>query len=70
VSRHDYEQSKRLSGASFYALIMAAMRVADTDNLEDMHKLHRRFGRRADWQGSWGRSFLEHVRRQEQRMGW
>jgi len=30
-----------------------------TDNLEGMHKLHRRFGRRCDWQGSWGRELLE-----------
>jgi len=29
------------------------------DNLVEMHKLHRRFGRRCDWQGSWGRELLE-----------
>jgi hypothetical protein len=29
------------------------------DNLPTMHRLHRSFGRRADWQGSWGRAFLE-----------
>lgn len=29
------------------------------DNLADMHRLHRRYGRRADWQGSWGREYIE-----------
>lgn len=28
------------------------------DNLEEMARLHRRFGRRCDWQGSWGKEFL------------
>lgn len=31
------------------------------DNLGEMKRLHRRYGRRADWQGSWGRAFIEHV---------
>lgn len=29
------------------------------DNLPEMHKLHRRYGRRADWQGSWCRELCE-----------
>lgn len=29
------------------------------DNLPEMHKLHRRYGRRADWQGSWARELCE-----------
>ena len=29
------------------------------DNLPDMHKLHRKYGRRADWQGSWCRERCE-----------
>jgi len=33
------------------------------DNLEEMGKLHRRFGRRCDWQGSWGKEFLVAERR-------
>jgi len=36
-----------------------------TDNLPEMHKLHRRYGRRCDWQGSWCREMLEHRRKQE-----
>jgi hypothetical protein len=44
------------------------------DNLEEMNKLHRRFGRRCDWQGSWGRELLRarrrRERRQERMFGW
>lgn len=31
-----------------------------TDNLPEMHRLHRKYGRRTDWQGSWGRERLEY----------
>lgn len=34
-----------------------------TDNLAEMGTLHRRFARRADWQGSWGRELLKRERR-------
>lgn len=37
------------------------------DNLEQMKKLHRRYGRWTWWQGSWSRPFLESQRRQERR---
>lgn len=29
------------------------------DNLPEMHKLHRKYGKRADWQGSWCRELCE-----------
>lgn len=29
------------------------------DNLPEMHKLHRKYGHRADWQGSWCRRLCE-----------
>lgn len=29
------------------------------DHLPDMHKLHRKYGRRCDWQGSWCRAEME-----------
>ncbi len=32
------------------------------DNLPDMHRLHRRFGRRSGWQGSWARWDVERRR--------
>lgn len=28
------------------------------DNLPEMAKLHRKYGRRCDWQGSWGKSYI------------
>jgi len=34
-----------------------------TDNFQDMTKLHRKYGRRVDWQGSWSRDWLRaHMR--------
>lgn len=41
-----------------------------TDNLKQMATLHRRYGRRVKWQGSWGRSLLEYQRGVERRRGW
>jgi spermidine synthase len=29
------------------------------DNLPEMHRLHRKYGRRTEWQGSWGRAYIE-----------
>jgi hypothetical protein len=40
------------------------------DNLPKMHRLHRRFGRRCGWQGSWSRDQLELERQQQQRSVW
>jgi len=37
------------------------------DYLEEMKKLHRRYGRWAFWQGSWSREHLEAQRRREKR---
>lgn len=33
-----------------------------SDNLPEMTRLHRKYGRRADWQGSWGRYQCEQAR--------
>ena len=33
-----------------------------TDNLPEMHKLHRKYGRRCNWQGSWCRAEHEYYR--------
>lgn len=35
------------------------------DNIEDMKILHRRYGKRTDWQGSWARDMCEDRLRQE-----
>lgn len=37
------------------------------DNLELMATLHRRYGSKVGWQGSWGKAFLKYERR---RSGW
>jgi len=37
------------------------------DNLPEMTRLHRRFGRRCNWQGSWGKDLLEYRLRCEKR---
>jgi hypothetical protein len=41
-----------------------------TDNLPLMGRLHRRYGRRVQWQGSWARELLEYHRDRERRRGW
>jgi len=38
-----------------------------TDNLKEMATLHRRFGKRAKWKGSWGKEFLQYRKRQEEK---
>jgi len=40
------------------------------DNLDEMAKLHRRYGRRVEWQGSWGRELLRRERDRGRRSGW
>jgi len=42
------------------------------DNLEEMKYLHRKYGRRTDWQGSWCRGICEQQMKKEQKMfgGW
>lgn len=40
------------------------------DNLVDMNKLHRRYGRLCDKQNSWGREILLQRRRQDRRRYW
>ena len=41
-----------------------------TDNLPEMTKLHRRFGRRCDWQESWGCGEARRYRDRNRRRGW
>lgn len=40
------------------------------DNYEDMKKLHRRFGRKADWQGSWCRGEVKRLVDQDKNWRW
>ena len=39
------------------------------DNLAEMARLHRSYGRRVDWQGSWGKKLIEARRSSRQRAG-
>jgi hypothetical protein len=41
-----------------------------TDNLAEMKTLSRRFGRRANWKGSWSRSQCEYHKAREKRDPW
>lgn len=36
-----------------------------SDNLPEMHRLHRKYGRRCDWQGSWCRFECEQAKHRE-----
>lgn len=40
------------------------------DNLDDMARLARSYGRRADWKGYWGKGILLQRRRAERRFDW
>jgi hypothetical protein len=41
-----------------------------TDNIETMGTLHRKYGRRARWQGSWRRESVLAQKRRERAQGW
>lgn len=40
------------------------------DNYEEMKKLHRKYGRVCDWQGSWGRPEIERMNREDKNRWW
>lgn len=64
-------EQKPLSSESGYSVIWHD--IWDnlcTDNLPEMATLHRRWARRTQWQGSWGREFLQYQRARERRQGW
>jgi hypothetical protein len=41
-----------------------------TDNLPLMAKLHRKYGRRTDWQGSWARETIQDQKRRDAQASW
>jgi 16S rRNA A1518/A1519 N6-dimethyltransferase RsmA/KsgA/DIM1 with predicted DNA glycosylase/AP lyase activity len=41
-----------------------------SENLPEMHKLHRKYGRRCDWQGSWARQLCEKRKKEENKAWW
>lgn len=49
-------------GARYTVVWHDIWNTMSADNLPEMHKLHRKYGRRCDWQGSWGRDICERNR--------
>lgn len=52
---------------------MAWFDIWDTlcvDNLEEMAKLHRKYGKCATWKGSWGKELLQYERRRQPHTRW
>ena len=41
-----------------------------TDNLDEMSKLHRKYGRRVQWQTSWCKELLQYYRQRERNSRW
>lgn len=67
ISAFDYKPPK---GVRYGAVWHDIWDAICEDNLPEMHKLHRKYGRRADWQGSWGRGTIESIRRKERNSRW
>jgi hypothetical protein len=63
-SAFNYEPPKGIRYGAVWHDIWDAM---CSDNLPEMQALHRKYGRRADWQGSWGRWECEQQKRSERR---
>ena len=57
ASAFDYQPPK---GAHYNAVWHDIWDAICSDNLPEMHRLHHKYGRRADWQGSWGREIAEY----------
>lgn len=67
ASAFDYKPSK---GIRYGAVWHDIWDTISEDNLDEMKRLHRKYGRCADWQGSWGRSWIERERRRERSNPW
>jgi hypothetical protein len=60
----DYKPPKGVTYGAVWHDIWDAICV---DNLDEMKKLHRKYGRRADWQGSWCRYECEAQERRDKK---
>jgi hypothetical protein len=67
ASAFDYQPPK---GARYGAVWHDIWDAICEDNLPEMSTLHRKYGRRADWQGSWARDTIERQRRAERNRYW
>jgi len=64
ASAFDYQPPK---GASYGAVWHDIWDTICADNLPEMTRLHRKYGRRADWQGSWCCWECDRAKRQERK---
>lgn len=55
-----YESPK---GVKYGAVWHDIWQDISADNLEQMKALHRKYGRKSDWQGSWARSLCEYYKK-------
>lgn len=62
ASAFDYQPPK---GARYGAVWHDIWDTISASNLPEMGRLHRKYGRRADWQGSWARWQCESAQRRE-----
>ncbi len=67
ASAFDYKPPKGIRYGAVWHDIWDSICV---DNHDEMKRLHRKYGRRADWQGSWGRPEIERTMREEKRNPW
>lgn len=63
-SAFDYQPPKGIRYGAVWHDIWDAICL---DNWEEYKKLHRKYGRRTDWQGSWGRYYLKRQLRESYR---
>jgi hypothetical protein len=59
---YDYQPPKGIRYGAVWHDIWDAI---CTDNLPEMARLHRKYGRRTDWQGSWMKPYLQREARRE-----
>ena len=67
ASAFDYAPPK---GVRYGAVWHDIWDAINEDNYDEMKRLHRKYGRRADWQGSWGRPQIERMMRQDKSRYW
>jgi len=65
ASAFDYQPEK---GMRFQAVWHDIWDAICADNLREMHQLHRKYARHADWQGSWCRAECERLRQLNRRL--
>ena len=66
-----YEQAKRWAPGTRWDVIWSDIWPdLCTDNLPEMARLRRSYGRRCDWHGCWGRELLQRQARHEKRWGY